>query len=99
MVVVSRGVLGASYEAFAPNAPNFKSFVSKTPHMALTNTIIRSAKPQEKDWKLADEKGLYLLITAVGSKLWRLNFRHLGNEKKLSLGADPGTIFNAEVLS
>jgi len=29
--------------------------------MPLTDTHIRAAKPQEKDWKLADEKGLYLL--------------------------------------
>jgi len=57
--------------------------------MALTDTHIRAAKSREKDWKLADEKGLYLLVTATGSKLWRLKFRHFGKEKKLSLGAYP----------
>lgn len=57
--------------------------------MALSDTRIRAAKPQEKDWKLADEKGLYLLVTPGGSKLWRVKFRHLGKEKKLSLGAYP----------
>lgn len=57
--------------------------------MALNDTLIRAAKPREKDWKLADEKGLYLLITANGSKLWRVKFRLNGKEKKLSLGAYP----------
>lgn len=57
--------------------------------MALSDIIIRATKPQEKDWKLADEKGLYLLITPSGGRLWRLKFRHQGKEKKLSLGAYP----------
>jgi integrase len=57
--------------------------------MPLNDTMIRSAKPRETDWKLADGQGLYLLVTSKGSKLWRLKFRHLGTEKKLSLGAYP----------
>ena len=50
--------------------------------MALTDTTIRLAKAGETDRKLADEKGLYLLITATGSKLWRLKYRIDGKEKK-----------------
>ena len=57
--------------------------------MAINDTLIRAAKPREKDWKLADERGLYLLVTAKGSKLWRVKFRVNGKEKKLSLGAYP----------
>lgn len=57
--------------------------------MALNDTMIRAAKPREKAWKLADEKGLYLLVTPAGSKLWRLKFRLNGKEKKLSFGAHP----------
>lgn len=57
--------------------------------MALNDILIRAAKPREKDWKLADERGLYLLITPKGSKLWRVKFRINGKEKKLSLGAYP----------
>lgn len=38
---------------------------------------------------MADERGLYLLITPKGSKLWRVKFRVNGKEKKLSLGAYP----------
>lgn len=57
--------------------------------MTLNDTLIKAAKPREKEWKLADERGLYLLVTPSGSKLWRVKFRHLGKEKKLSLGAYP----------
>ena len=57
--------------------------------MALTDTAIRLAKSGDTDRKLADEKGLYLLVTATGSKLWRLKYRIGGKEKKLALGAYP----------
>lgn len=57
--------------------------------MALTEVEVRNAKPREKDWKLADEKGLYLFISKAGGKLWRFKFRVHGREKKLSLGAYP----------
>ena len=55
--------------------------------MALTDTTIRRAKTAETDRKLADEKGLYLLVTTTGSKLWRLKYRADAKEKKLALGA------------
>jgi integrase len=57
--------------------------------MALNDTLIRNARPRNRDWKLADEKGLYLLVTKKGGKLWRLKYRHLGVERKLSLGKYP----------
>ncbi len=57
--------------------------------MALTDTAIRLAKPEDSDRKLADGKGLYLLVTASGSKLWRLKYRIDGKEKKLALGSYP----------
>ena len=57
--------------------------------MALTDTAIRLAKPGATERKLADEKGLYLLLTPSGSKLWRLKYRLDGKEKKLALGSYP----------
>lgn len=57
--------------------------------MPLSDVQIRSAQTRDRDWKLADEKGLYLLISRAGSKLWRFKFRVHGKEKKLSLGAYP----------
>jgi hypothetical protein len=68
---------------------------SKGPQMALTDVKIRAAKPKPTAYKLADEKGLYLLIGPSGSKLWRLKFRLNGREKKLAIGAYPEMCLNA----
>tara|TARA_B100001179_G_scaffold180151_1_gene135504 strand:+ start:8222 stop:9457 length:1236 start_codon:yes stop_codon:yes gene_type:complete len=57
--------------------------------MALTDTAIRTAKPGDKPKKLFDERGLFLLVQPSGGKLWRLKYRYLGKEKKLSLGTYP----------
>jgi integrase len=58
--------------------------------MPLTDSAIRALKPREKEYKVADEKGLYLQITPSGGRLWRVKFRVPGGvEKKLSLGAYP----------
>lgn len=58
--------------------------------MALTDSAIRVLKPRDKSYKVADEKGLYLLVTPSGGRLWKLKFRtSVGAEKKLSLGAYP----------
>lgn len=57
--------------------------------MTLSVKQIENAHPGERDYKLADEKGLYLLVAASGSKRWYLKYRHLGREKKLSLGGYP----------
>ncbi len=55
----------------------------------LTDTAIRSAKPREKPYKLADGGGLYLLINPNGSRWWRLKYRVDGREKLLSIGVYP----------
>jgi len=57
--------------------------------MPLTDTAIRNAKPESKARKLADEKGLYLLIQPKGGKWWRFKYRFGGKEKLLSLGTYP----------
>jgi integrase len=58
--------------------------------MALTDSAIRALKPAAKPYKVADEKGLYLLVSPAGGRLWKLKFRiAAGTEKKLSLGAYP----------
>jgi hypothetical protein len=40
--------------------------------MALTDVAIRKAKPGAKAIKLADNSGMFLLVTPAGGKLWRL---------------------------
>ena len=57
--------------------------------MALNDTQIRKAKPKEKQYKLADGEGMFLLIMPNGSKYWRLKYRHGGKEKTLALGTYP----------
>jgi hypothetical protein len=34
---------------------------------------VKNAKPKDKPYKLSDEKGLYLLVTPSGGKLWRFD--------------------------
>lgn len=55
----------------------------------LSDTKIRKAAAADKDYKLADEKGLYLLVRKTGGKLWRLKYRIAGKEKLLAIGAYP----------
>ncbi|MEL7029548.1 MAG: integrase arm-type DNA-binding domain-containing protein, partial [Pseudomonadota bacterium] len=57
--------------------------------MPLTDAQIRTAKPGEKPYKLADGGGLYLYVTAKGSKLWRMKYRFAGRENVLSFGPYP----------
>ncbi len=55
----------------------------------LTDKGIRASKPKEKDYKLFDGRGLFLLVTTKGAKRWRLKYRFDGKEKILSLGVYP----------
>lgn len=57
--------------------------------MSLTDAGIRALQPRAAPFKKADGKGLSLLVTPTGSKLWRLKYRHGGKEKQLALGAYP----------
>ncbi|MDR2626398.1 MAG: Arm DNA-binding domain-containing protein, partial [Zoogloeaceae bacterium] len=55
----------------------------------LTDTTIKNTKPAAKPSKLADEKGLYLLVNPSGGKLWRMQYRFAGKQKTLAFGAYP----------
>lgn len=56
--------------------------------MSLTDTAIRNAKPNNKQYKLTDEKGMYLLVKKAG-KYFRLDYRFAGKRKTLALGVYP----------
>lgn len=59
---------------------------------SLSEAKIRSAKARERAYKLYDERGLFLLVTPTGGRLWRLRYR-IGNlEKLISLGAYPDVL-------
>jgi integrase len=55
----------------------------------LNDTRIRNARPGERDTKLTDFDGLYLLIRKNGSRLWRFAYRFGGKQKQIALGAYP----------
>jgi integrase len=46
----------------------------KTHKNLLTKADIDTARPAEKDYKLSDGGGLFLLVTATGSRLWRVRY-------------------------
>ncbi|KAB2924890.1 MAG: DUF4102 domain-containing protein [Candidatus Contendobacter sp.] len=55
---------------------------------ALNDVAIRKAKPKEKPYKLADGRGMYLLVTGTG-KYWRLDYRMDAKRRTLALGCYP----------
>ena len=63
--------------------------------MALSDLAVRKAKPLAKPYKLADGRGMYLLVNPSGSKLWRWKYRMDGREKLLALGAYPDVPLSA----
>ncbi len=52
----------------------------------LTDAACRSARPSASIRKLADGKGLYLAVLPSGVKVWRVKYRHGGNEKTYTIG-------------
>ena len=57
--------------------------------MSLTDIQIRNAKARSKPYKMSDGGGLHLLVTPLGSRLWRLAYRFAGKQKTLAIGAYP----------
>ncbi len=58
--------------------------------LPLTDLKIKNAKPREKTYKLSDGGGLFIQITTVGTKLWRMSYTQpSGKKTNLALGAYP----------
>ncbi|MCW1829283.1 integrase arm-type DNA-binding domain-containing protein [Enterobacter asburiae] len=57
--------------------------------MPLTVRQIESARPADRDYKLTDGQGLYLLVKTSGARYWNLKYRFAGKEKKLTIGVYP----------
>lgn len=55
----------------------------------LSDSKIKSLKPQEKEYKVADGDGLYLHITPNGTKLWRIRYKLYGKLNTISIGKYP----------
>ena len=57
--------------------------------MKLSDSACRSASPREKQYKLSDGEGMYLLVKPSGGKYWRMNYRFAGKPKTLAFGVYP----------
>jgi hypothetical protein len=55
----------------------------------LTETQIRGLKAREKPYKVADGRGLFVLVTVHGGRCWRFLYRFNGKQKVMSLGTYP----------
>lgn len=59
------------------------------PQLALTDTKVRSLKNRAKQYKVADGRGLFLVVSPTGSKYWRFRYRFVDREKSLAIGVYP----------
>lgn len=63
--------------------------------MPLTDRHIKTLKPRDKVFKITDEKSLYLEVHPNGAKYWRMKYRYLHKEKRLSFGVYPDVSLSA----
>jgi integrase len=57
--------------------------------MSLSDAKLRTLKPAEKAYKIADSGGLHVIVATSGSRLWRLAYRFRGKQKVLAFGSYP----------
>jgi integrase len=57
--------------------------------MALSDARIKAAKATGRPYKLTDAEGLYLYVTAIGTKIWRVRLRQDGKDTTVTLGKYP----------
>ena len=57
--------------------------------MALTDLVIRKAKPNLRGYRLADSGGLFLFVTPAGGKSWRWKYLIDGKQKLMTFGLYP----------
>lgn len=57
--------------------------------MTLTNAAVKAARPRDRAYKMADERGLFLFVAPTGLKSLRIKYRFGRKEKLLVLGSWP----------
>jgi hypothetical protein len=57
--------------------------------MPLSALGVKNATPKAKPYRLSDGKGLYLIVTEKGSKLWRFNYSLNRKRNTMSFGTWP----------
>lgn len=62
----------------------------------LTDPKCAAAKPRDKDYKLSDGQGLFLLVKSNGAKVWRMKYKRPdGREALATFGTYPATTLAA----
>ncbi|UNK58898.1 integrase arm-type DNA-binding domain-containing protein [Pseudoxanthomonas daejeonensis] len=61
----------------------------------LTDTKLRSLKPREVLFRLADTNGLCIEVRPAGSKIWRYRYRFAGKANMLTVGEYPAVSLSA----
>ena len=57
----------------------------------LSDKEIKTAEPREKEYKLSDGKGLFVIVKIDGTKYFRFDFSYGGKRKSTSFGVYPKT--------
>ena len=57
--------------------------------MPLTAIQVKEAKSSDKNQKLSDGQGMYLLVKTNASKYWRMDYRFAGKRKTFAIGVYP----------
>ena len=57
--------------------------------MALTAIQVKEAKSHNKDLKMSDGEGMYLLVKVNASKYWRMDYRFAGKRRTYAIGVYP----------
>ena len=83
---MDNGIFSAAYSKCPQKYPHPKKVPMSKATNKLSDTKVKTIKAAGK---YADGEGLYLELTAKGSKLWRLKYRMAGIEKSLSIGPYP----------
>lgn len=52
----------------------------------LTDTALKALKPKEKDYKLSDRDGMYVVVKPTGGIVFRLDYRLHGRRETLTIG-------------
>ena len=53
----------------------------------LSDKQVENAKPKNKNYKLCDGEGLYLLVRKSGSKVWQYPYKHNGKRTVFTIGS------------
>ena len=57
--------------------------------MALTDNVLKTLKPTDRQYKRADGDGLFILVKPNGRKYWRLQYRKDNKHKTFAIGVYP----------